>query len=476
MGAGSGTAHAPGVIKPLDPEGDEVVDTSEPQHAGEAQHGSSALQESEARLQALLSSLDDLVFELDENGTYLGIWTSNEALLVAPRSELLGRTHSEAIGDEMGLQLKQITANVLATGRSEIWEYCLEVPAGTRWFQGRVAPIAGAAGSLRRICLLVRDITAQKQAELEISRLLSREQLLSRLSESVPLGLFEVDMAGHVAFTNDRMHTIVGELSADTTRALMSSVVAEDRAVFEAAFAAVLGGRAVDDVEVRLCFPEPDEPPAINVGVRAGRQRVCALSMRALRDAAGLVTGAVGCLSDVTDRVQLRQELEVRASVDKLTSCLNREASLELLERTTAAPKAPGEGSALIFIDLDDCKSVNDQFGHAAGDRLLAAAAARLRGAARKGDVVGRIGGDEFIVICPRVASSAQAVRVAERIAEATTAMVDVGPAVVKLGTSVGVAWSAEPLDAEAFLAQADSAMYVSKKAGRKGVTLFPMP
>ena len=159
-----------------------------------------------------------------------------------------------------------------------------------------------------------------------------------------------------------------------------------------------------------------------------------------LTDAAGVVTGAVGWLSDVTDRAQLHRELEVRASVDKLTSCLNREASLKLVEQMTAAPKAPGEGNALIFIDLDRFKSVNDRFGHAAGDRLLAAAGDRLRGTARKGDAVGRVGGDEFIVICPRVESSAQAVKIAERIAAATTATVDVGTGVAELRTRVGVA------------------------------------
>ena len=159
-----------------------------------------------------------------------------------------------------------------------------------------------------------------------------------------------------------------------------------------------------------------------------------------LTDAAGVVTGAVGWLSDVTDRAQLHRELEVRASVDKLTSCLNREASLKLVEQMTAAPKAPGEGNALIFIDLDRFKSVNDRYGHAAGDRLLAAAGDRLRGTARKGDAVGRVGGDEFIVICPRVESSAQAVKIAERIAAATTATVDVGTGVAELRTRVGVA------------------------------------
>ena len=308
-----------------------------------------------------------------------------------------------------------------------------------------------AEGTSRRICLLVRDITAQKEAEQEISRLLLREQLLSRLSESVPVGLFEIDLTGNVAFTNDRMHTIVGDLCANSIDELTSTVVEADRAAFEGALARVVSGEPIDDIEIRFCFPTPE--PSHKGGV----ERVCDLSLRPLTDASGAVAGAVGCLSDVTDRVQLRNELEVRASIDRLTSCLNRDASLLLLERTTAAPKAPGEGNALIYIDLDDFKSVNDRFGHAVGDRLLAEAAERLREAARKGDAVGRVGGDEFIVICPMVQNSAQAIKVAERVAAATATTIDIGNAEVELRTSVGVAWTAEALDADAFLAQADS-------------------
>ena len=426
-----------------------------------------ALQESETRLQALLSSIDDLVFELDERGTYLGIWTTNDGLLIAPRSELLGRTHGEAMGEDMGLKLGQIIASVSATGRPEIWEYRLTVPMGIRWFRGRLAPITGSEGTAKRFCLLVRDITAQKEAEQEISRLLSREQLLSRLSESVPVGLFEIDVAGNIAFNNERMHRIVGNVSADCVAALATSVVTEDRPVFEAAIAGVLAGRPANDVEIRL-------RPAPRDAAQSGySERVCALSLRALTNAAGVVTGAVGCLSDVTDRAQLHRELEVKASVDMLTSCLNREASLELVERMTMAAKHAGEGDAIIYVDLDHFKSVNDRFGHAAGDRLLAAAGERLRGAARRGDAVGRVGGDEFLVICPGVANSAVAVKIAERVARATTAEIDVGPNVVELRTSIGVAWTAGALSADAFLAQADSAMYESKRKRHEGVTLF---
>ncbi len=133
-----------------------MIDNSEHQRVVQA------MSESEARLQAIISSLDDLVFELDENGTYLGIWTDNDALLAAPRSELLGRTLAETISDEVGLGLMKIIGSVLESGRPEIWEYCLEVPAGIRWFESRVAPIATSEGSSRRVCLLVRDITERK--------------------------------------------------------------------------------------------------------------------------------------------------------------------------------------------------------------------------------------------------------------------------------------------------------------------------
>jgi diguanylate cyclase (GGDEF)-like protein/PAS domain S-box-containing protein len=122
-----------------------------------------ALRESEARLRALLSSLDDLVFELDEDGVYLAIWTTNETLLVAPPSELLGRTVREALGDEVGRRVTRATGRVLETGRPELLEYSLDVPAGARWFQGRLAPIVDSASST--VCLVVRDVTDQKVAE-----------------------------------------------------------------------------------------------------------------------------------------------------------------------------------------------------------------------------------------------------------------------------------------------------------------------
>jgi diguanylate cyclase (GGDEF)-like protein/PAS domain S-box-containing protein len=356
------------------------------------------------------------------------------------------------------------------------WIAMITSPGTTRVWRGRYQTADGEWAWVETVNQLedsddpivstsMRRVSVE-QAGVE-DELRAREQLLSRLSDALPVGLFQIDTTGRVSFTNDRLHAILGQVPAATIEAQMSSVVSADRPALHTAIAMVLADQPVDDIEIRLSSVRADGPSP------ADTERVCSLSLRALTDVSGVVTGAVGCLSDVTDRVQLRRVLELRASVDELTSCLNRSASMELLARTTASRNATGGGSALIFIDLDDFKSVNDRYGHAAGDRLLIATVERLRGALREGDDVGRLGGDEFLVICPGVENADHAVRIAERIAAATTATIDVGPGRVGLRTSIGVAWTTESLDPDAFIAQADTAMYESKRIGRHGVSLF---
>ena len=309
-------------------------------------------------------------------------------------------------------------------------------------------------------------VTAE-QVSME-ERLYARSQLLSRLSDALPVGVFQVNMAGHVTFTNDRLHVIVGVGLRATIAEQMASIADEDRPLFEAALATAFAERPVEDVELRLRLPAGD-------GDRTGEERVCLLGLRTLTDSTGVVSGAVGCLSDVTERAQLRKELEVRASVDALTSCLNRAATLELVDRTVSSPEG-GCGNAVVFIDLDRFKAVNDDLGHAAGDRLLVEVAERLRGTLRDGDHVGRFGGDEFLVICPGVDSAEQAREIAERIATVLTSTVDIDSRPVQLRASVGVAWTTERLKADTLIAWADSAMYESKRLGLPAVTLFTGP
>jgi diguanylate cyclase (GGDEF)-like protein/PAS domain S-box-containing protein len=325
------------------------------------------------------------------------------------------------------------------------------------------------------------DMTAVTVEQISMEETLyARGQLLSRLSDALPVGVFQVNLAGSVTFTNDRLHVIVGVGVRTSIDAQLSTIVDEDRHLFESALVGALAGEAVDDIEIRLLLPATDHhppaaPPVSAMGTSEDRERVCLLSLRTLTDSTGVVSGAVGCLSDVTERAQLRRELEVRASTDALTSCLNRAATLELVDRTLSAPGS-GAGHAVVFIDLDSFKSVNDDFGHAAGDRLLVEVANRLRAAIREGDRVGRFGGDEFLVICPQVESPDHAIEIAERIATAFTSTVELEGGPVRLRASVGVAWTTDVRDADTLIAWADSAMYDSKRLGHQMVTLFTGP
>ena len=128
----------------------------------------------------------------------------------------------------------------------------------------------------------------------------------------------------------------------------------------------------------------------------------------------------------------------------------------------------------MVFLDVDLFKSVNDQLGHAAGDDLLRVVADRLRGTLRDDDLVGRIGGDEFLVVCPRVTDARLASVIGDRIADALSGEVALRAGTVPLQASIGVAWSPPGVrSATALVHQADLAMYASKRARRGTAVLF---
>jgi len=290
----------------------------------------------------------------------------------------------------------------------------------------------------------------------------ARKQLLSRLSDALPVGLFQIDLDHRITFTNDRLHAILGVPASATIEAQLAGVVAEDRGALDAAVTAVLADRPVDDVEVRFRAPDAECDPA----------RVCLVSLRPLTDDVDAINGAIGVLSDVTDRVQLRRELEVRATTDSLTGCLNRAAILELLELLLERRSDDGGGVAAIFVDLDRFKDVNDRLGHAAGDSLLVESVRRLRGGLRSGDEVGRVGGDEFLVVCSAVSTPDEALEIAGRLAGELQAGVQVGGRALDLRASFGVAWSDRATSADRLIATADRAMYRAKLAGPGEVRL----
>ena len=175
-----------------------------------------------------------------------------------------------------------------------------------------------------------------------------------------------------------------------------------------------------------------------------------------------------GLLIDTTDRKRLESRLIHDALHDPLTGLANRVLLRDHLERALARQgRSPGV-VALLFVDLDDFKRVNDSYGHAAGDEILIGVAARLVGAVRADDVVGRQSGDEFAVLLARVANPEEAILAAERILRELRRPIPLGGRSILIGGSIGIALAAEDgATVEDVVTQADAAMYAAKHEGK---------
>lgn len=181
----------------------------------------------------------------------------------------------------------------------------------------------------------------------------------------------------------------------------------------------------------------------------------------------------------LTEKEALRRDLEHRAHHDRITGLPNRFAFTELVQRLTRPVPAdqdhhgPGPAAhAVMFIDLDEFKAVNDTLGHAAGDHLLQVVADRLSAATRVGDTVARLGGDEFAIVLPHT-STAVAAETGRRIIEIVSTPVDFTERQVRVGASIGVAPLCPGDDWGARVADADIAMYAAKQAGKGQVLVF---
>jgi diguanylate cyclase (GGDEF)-like protein len=139
---------------------------------------------------------------------------------------------------------------------------------------------------------------------------------------------------------------------------------------------------------------------------------------------------------------------------------------MRALEEHIASGQRQAE-RAVVFVDVDLFKAINDEHGHSVGDELLSGIAQRLQDAVRDGDMVGRIGGDEFLVVCPEIGGPEEAMKLARRLAEAQRLDVRSAEGGLPVQVSIGVAWSSgEGVDADALVAWADKAMYASKRQG----------
>jgi len=198
------------------------------------------------------------------------------------------------------------------------------------------------------------------------------------------------------------------------------------------------------------------------------------LTLSALRNGAGHVTYVIAMFSDITERRRIAEQLAYQASHDTLTGLPNRYGIDRLLPRLLNEHRQAGKKLAVLFIDLDNFKTINDSLGHTVGDHLLCAVAVRLAGLLDASALIARPGGDEFIIILPEVSDDAPALGQAERIRHAMAEPFEIGT--FKLNVSLSLGISQFPDDGEdmsALFQNADTAMYAAKAVGRSQIRSF---
>jgi diguanylate cyclase (GGDEF)-like protein/PAS domain S-box-containing protein len=322
----------------------------------------------------------------------------------------------------------------------------------------------------KHVLVEIIDVSAEMAAQ---EALQEREELLSRLTDAMPVGLLQLDTDRNVVYNNAHLLEILHG-ARDTATAkldaslgteppaapapslvtLLATLTEEGMADFESSLAKVLDEGIDQDIEVDMVL-------------KSGVWRRALMNIRTLRRQGGEVSGAISCVLDITDSARARQELEKRATFDALTGCYNRASILTAVQGELETNDASLTG--VVYVDLDKFKPVNDTLGHAAGDELLALVADRLRVAGRADDIVGRLGGDEFLLLLKEIPGPEVAMRVAHRICTLLGTKFELSSETVELRASVGVAFrgpGTPTLTAEELIKLADTAMYASKEQG----------
>lgn len=334
------------------------------------------------------------------------------------------------------------------------------------------APGLAAGVGLGLITLLVglllartgrRELTARRATTVESARRTRAENQFGAAFEQAPIGMAIIGLDGRVERANTALATLSGYPKDDLLGQVLPAMLhPEDRAHAEADLHRLVAGAATLETEKRL---RRADGPMIWIACTA----------TGMRGVDGAVDRILLQVQDVSVRRAYEQRLQHLASHDPLTGLLNRRAFSEELDRHVERVRRSGSRGAVLMLDLDHFKTVNDLFGHGAGDRLIIEVAHRLRSRLRATDTLCRLGGDEFAVLLPD-ADDHGAALVAQTLLEAVRAA-DIAdtPTPRRTTASIGLVnvVAAESLSGEGLLVNADLALYDAKDAGRDRVETY---
>jgi diguanylate cyclase (GGDEF)-like protein/PAS domain S-box-containing protein len=396
--------------------------------------------------------------------------------------DLLGRGEAELLGSDPGAggwtvlredgsvrPPEEFPANiVLRTGRKLTGHIAGVLVAGTtRWLLCNAYPEHDDAGRVRLVVVCFTDCTALKDAQQSLQKSEERLRLVLKGSTDAP---WDWDLVTGEVYYSERWWNMLGYPTgerigdADAWRRLLHPD--DDRMIADYLAELLPGARDAFSLEFRLRHHDGRYVPVLSRGF-------------VLRDGAGTAVRISGVNTDLTERKRTERRIHELAYFDQLTGLPNRRFLIEELEHVLARSRRSGHCSALLYLDLDNFKLLNDTMGHDMGDMLLREVAERLGCAVRDSDQLARLGGDEFVVVLERLGTSPRGAatevdRVVAKVLAVLGQPYQLGSFQFKTSASIGITlFDGQGDNIETLLKQADLAMYRAKAAGRNSACFF---
>ncbi|MDE3186154.1 MAG: EAL domain-containing protein [Acidobacteriota bacterium] len=415
-----------------------------------------ALRESRELLQLFIQHAPAALAMFDREMRYLAAsrrWVESHGLA---GQELIGRCHYDIFTD-LPESWKQTHRRALAGEATEAGEDSFRRPDGNvMWVRRKVHPWFTGSGAIGGIILFAEDITREKQAD---ERLHLAANVFTHASE----GILITDANGSILDVNEAFTRITGysreEVLGDNPRLLRSGRYSSE-------FYAGMWNQLIEQGNW-----------SGEIWNRAKNGRIYAenLTITAVPDESGKPRQYVAMFSDITSIKEQERKLEHVTHYDLLTGLPNRTLLADRLHQAMAHAHRRGRMMAIVCLDLDNFKAINDRHGHNVGDQLLTALTRRVSLVLREGDTLARLGGDEFAAVLLELSGSKESTPLITRLLRATSEPVQVGELTLPVSASLGVTFfpQTDDVDADQLLRQAGQAMYHAKLEGKNRYHIF---
>ena len=417
----------------------------------EKERAHAAMAEEAAEQATLFNAMTEVFYVLDRDGYYHKVAPSENLKISHTRQQLVGKRVQDILPGPIAALALSAISKALNTGTKVEVEYPLEGKRRTAWFAGTVNPLSDD-----KVLWVVRDISDTKSAAEAIKE---SEARFRNLVEHSPQAV-ALHAEGRLLYANPTCAALLGYPLAENliNEPILRFITRETSGRFVESLVSLsrTGARA----------------PTVECQFRpANDGRILDVEVTSVPVTYNGRAGVLSILHDVTERKQLEQQLAHQAFHDPLTNLANRVLFRDRVEHALQRAVRGGGQPAVLFIDLDNFKAVNDGLGHSAGDWLLIEVAARLQNCLRPADTVARLGGDEFAVLLDDEAANAE--EIADRILAAFRSPFSVQGTDIVVTMSIGIASLLPHHGADDVLRNADLALYRAKAEGKACAASF---